>query len=104
MILAARPGPSSETKPAVKTFLTVIASSRAPDPQLIRCTVGDIVAFHRRTRELAEPPVTIDLITAIDVAIRDLTEIAGTNDLALARHRAAECLATLASAFNSATG
>lgn len=45
----------------------------------------------------------IDLLTAVDVAIRDLAEIAGTNDLALARNRAAECLATLAAAFSSAT-
>ena len=66
--------------------------------------MGDILAFHRKPRELAEPPATIDLVTAVDVAIRDLTEIAGTNDLALARSRAAECLATLAAAFDSATG
>jgi hypothetical protein len=66
--------------------------------------VGEIVAFHRRSPEIAEPPATVDLFTAVDVAIRDLTEIAGTSDLALARSRAAECLATLVSALNSATG
>lgn len=71
---------------------------------MIRCTVGEIVAFHRRPRELAETPEDIDLLTAVDVAIRDLAEIAGTSDLALARSRAAECLATLACAFNSARG
>jgi hypothetical protein len=64
--------------------------------------VGEIVVFQRRTREFAETPVDVDLLTAVDVAIRDLTEIAGTDDLALARHRAAECLATLATAFDSA--
>ncbi len=71
---------------------------------MIRCTVGEIVAFHRRTRDIAEPPGSIGLLTAVDVAIRDLTEIAGTDDLALARSRAVECLATLAAAFNSAKG
>ena len=48
--------------------------------------------------------MNIDLLTAVDVAIRDLTEIVGTNDLALARNRAEECLSTLVSAFSSATG
>ncbi len=65
-------------------------------------TVGEIVVFQRRTSEFAEPPPGIDLLTAVDVAIRDLTEIAGTDDLALARNRAAECLVTLAAAFDSA--
>jgi hypothetical protein len=64
--------------------------------------VGEILVFQRRPREIAEAPVGVDLLTAVDVAIRDLTEIAGTDDLALARHRAAECLATLATAFDSA--
>lgn len=64
--------------------------------------MGEIVAFHPRSRDLAETSVDIDLFTAVDVAIRDLAEIAGADDLALARDRAAECLATLASAFNSA--
>lgn len=71
---------------------------------MIRCTVGEIVAFQRRARELAEPPLNIDLLTAVDVAIRDLAEIAGTDDLSLARNRATECLATLAAAFGSAIG
>jgi hypothetical protein len=66
--------------------------------------VGEIVAFHRRARELVESPGNIDLLTAVDVAIRDLTEIAGTDDQALARDRAVECLATLTAAFNSARG
>ena len=44
----------------------------------------------------------IDLLPAIDVAIRDLHEIAGTNDLALVRNRATECLATLIAAFDGA--
>jgi hypothetical protein len=66
--------------------------------------VGEIVAFQPKSRDLAEAPVSIDLLTAVDVAIRDLNEIAGTHDLALARSRAAECLATLAAAFGNATG
>jgi hypothetical protein len=64
--------------------------------------VGEIVVFQRRTREFGESSADIDLLTAVDVAIRDLAEIAGTDDLALARHRATECLATLATAFDSA--
>lgn len=66
--------------------------------------MGEIVVFHCRAREVVETPVEIDLLTAVDVAIRDLTEIAGTDDPALARHRAAECLATLVTAFNSPKG
>ena len=66
--------------------------------------MGEIVNFQRKTREFADPLVGVDLLTAVDVAIRDLAEIAGTNDLALARHRATECLATLVTAFSGATG
>ncbi|HZD91419.1 MAG TPA: hypothetical protein VE224_15065 [Pseudolabrys sp.] len=66
--------------------------------------MGEVVAFPPRTQDFAEPPLAVDLFTAVDVAIRDLTEIAATEDLALARNRAAECLATLAAAFNCATG
>ncbi len=66
--------------------------------------MGEIVVFHRWARDIAEPPLDIDLLTAVDVAIRDLTEIAGTDDLALARNRAEECLSTLVTAFGSATG
>lgn len=71
---------------------------------MIRCTVGEVIAFIPRSDDVAESPAAIDLFTAVDVAIRDLTEIAATDDLALARGRAAECLATLAAAFSSATG
>ena len=66
--------------------------------------MGEIIDFHRRTRELAETPVDLDLFTAVDVAIRDLAEIARTDDLVLARNRAEECLATLVTAFSSAKG
>ena len=71
---------------------------------MIRCTVGEIVAFQRKVCDLAETVVDVDLLTAVDVAIRDLTEIVATDDLALARGRAVECLAILVTAFNSAKG
>jgi hypothetical protein len=61
---------------------------------------AQIISLCERRASAAEMP-TIDLVTAIDVAIRDLCEIEVLCDDKEARQRAAECRQTLIAALRS---
>lgn len=67
--------------------------------------MGTVVQF--RLRERFETPVVaddadIDLVTALDVAIRDLRDIAGMCDRPEAREQANACLVMLERAYAEA--
>jgi hypothetical protein len=65
------------------------------------CAVSNVIQFPTRT-ELHSDDGEIDLLSAVDLAIRDLREIAQTAS-ASAQIRARECLSMLEGAYAVAT-
>jgi hypothetical protein len=63
--------------------------------------MADIILFRRRV-EAAEEDEPIDLLTAVDAAIRDLREISARWEEEASRRQAAECLEMLERAFRAA--
>jgi hypothetical protein len=63
--------------------------------------MADIIQF-RCKAEIAEDNPDIDLLTAVDVAIRDLRDIAGLCGEESARLLADECRRVLERAYNAA--
>ena len=61
--------------------------------------MAEIIPFPRRPQPEDTPEV--DLVTAVDVAIRDLRDIQFLRDLADIRARAQECRVMLRRAFES---
>jgi hypothetical protein len=62
---------------------------------------AEIISLCERRAAAVEEPV-VDLVTAIDVAIRDLCEIEALCDAEDARQRAAECRRMLVMALSRA--
>jgi hypothetical protein len=62
--------------------------------------MGEIIEFRSRA-ELAEEASDIDLLTAVDVAIRDLRDIAARWGEEAARRQAEECRQMLERAFKA---
>ena len=65
--------------------------------------MADVIPFRPRAPK-PEPNLEIDLLTAVDVAIRDLREISRRWGEETARRQAEECRAMLEDAFNAAIG
>jgi len=63
--------------------------------------MADIIPFRSRA-DIAEDNPDIDLLTAVDVAIRDLRDIASRWGDEAAREQAVECRKMLERAFNAA--
>jgi hypothetical protein len=63
--------------------------------------MGEIIKFRSRA-DLAEEAGDIDLLTAVDVAIRDLRDIAARCGEETARLQAEECRQMLERAFDAA--
>jgi hypothetical protein len=63
--------------------------------------MAQVIPF-RRNRMPAEEEIEIDLLTAVDVAIRDLREISLRCEQESARKQADECCRMLERAFNAA--
>ena len=64
--------------------------------------MAEIIEFRRRIESVADDSVDIDLLTAMDAAIRDLRDILahwGNDD---ARRQAEECREMLEQAFDAA--
>jgi hypothetical protein len=64
--------------------------------------MAEVIPFPSRVVREPEDDLQIDLMTAVDVAIRDLREMARTMDLAASRARADECRRLLERAFEAA--
>lgn len=63
--------------------------------------MADIILFRRR-EEIQTDDDDIDLLTAVDAAIRDLREISTRWEEAASRRQAADCLQMLERAFEAA--
>jgi len=63
--------------------------------------MGQVIAFPEPKAKISEEP-GIDLLTAVDVAIRDLRDIGGRCDDPLARALAEDCRKMLQRAFEDA--
>lgn len=63
--------------------------------------MADIILFRRRG-EIEPEDESIDLLTAVDAAIRDLREISARWGEEASRRQAADCLQMLERAFESA--
>lgn len=63
--------------------------------------MGDIIQFRARV-ELSDEEVEIDLLTAVDAAIRDLRDISRRWGEEASRRQADECRLMLERAFNAA--
>lgn len=63
--------------------------------------MAEVIPFPLRLRQ-PEDELEVDLMTAVDVAIRDLREIARTMDMAASRARADECRRLLERAYEAA--
>lgn len=65
--------------------------------------MGEVIAFARRAAVPAEDDIVeIDLVTAVDVAIRDLRDIEDHLPAEAARARASECRRLLSDALRRA--
>ncbi|WP_439495422.1 hypothetical protein [Bosea sp. (in: a-proteobacteria)] len=65
--------------------------------------MGQVLQFRVPLQPIAVPePLDIDLLTAVDVALRDLAEIAQHITLASAREQAEACRAMLQDAYDAA--
>ncbi len=64
--------------------------------------MADIIVFRPRV-DPAEEEEEIDLLTAVDAAIRDLREISARWEEEASRKQAAECLSMLERAFRAST-
>jgi hypothetical protein len=67
-----------------------------------RVRVGDIIPFRRRNQESEEGYSEIDLLTAVDAAIRDLRDIAERWGEEGARKLAEDCRRMLERAYDAA--
>lgn len=66
--------------------------------------MGQVLQFRMPLQPIAIPePLDIDLLTAVDVALRDLAEIAQHITLASAREQAEACRLMLQDAYDAAT-
>jgi hypothetical protein len=65
--------------------------------------LADVIPFRPRAPQ-PETSLEIDLLTAVDVAIRDLREISRRWGDEAARRQADECRRMLEDAFNAAVG
>jgi hypothetical protein len=66
--------------------------------------MGQVLQFRMPLQPIAVPePLDIDLLTAVDVALRDLAEIAQHITLASAREQAEACRTMLQDAYDAAT-
>jgi hypothetical protein len=63
--------------------------------------LADVIQFRPKTPK-PEPSIEIDLLTAVDVAIRDLREISLRWGEEAARRQAEECRIMLEDAFHAA--
>jgi hypothetical protein len=63
--------------------------------------MAEVIPFPLHLRQPEDEP-EVDLMTAVDVAIRDLREIARTMDMAASRARADECRRLLERAYEAA--
>jgi hypothetical protein len=63
--------------------------------------MAEVIPFPLHLRQVEADP-EIDLMTAVDVAIRDLREIARTMDLTMSRMRAEETRLLLERAYEAA--
>lgn len=70
-----------------------------PFRRFVRVRVGEVVAF--RVPAPAPEPV-VDLMSAVDIAIRDLRDILKYWDKPAARQQAGECLQMLKAAYRAA--
>jgi len=61
--------------------------------------MADIIAFPSRVRD--DEDAEVDLVTAVDAAIRDLRDISQTSTQEPVRKRADECRAMLEEAFRA---
>jgi hypothetical protein len=67
--------------------------------------LADVIPFRPKTsNQEPEVPPEIDLLTAVDVAIRDLREISQRWGEESARRQAEECRTMLEGAFKAAVG
>ena len=64
--------------------------------------MAEVIPFPSRFLRSPEDEPEVDLMTAVDVAIRDLREIARTMDMASSRARADECRRLLERAYEAA--
>jgi hypothetical protein len=64
--------------------------------------VAEIIPFRRKNRENEEEDTAIDLLTAVEVAIRDLRDIAEQSGEESSRLLAEECRRMLERAFAAA--
>ena len=65
--------------------------------------MADVIPFRPKAPQ-PDPDPEIDLLTAVDVAIRDLREISRRWGEESARRQAEECRQMLEGAFNAAVG
>jgi len=63
--------------------------------------MADIIPFRRRN-EVTQDDEDIDLLTAVDAAIRDLREISARWEEEASKRQAADCLQMLERAFEAA--
>ena len=66
--------------------------------------LADVIPFRPKTANQEPERPEIDLLTAVDVAIRDLREISQRWGQESARRQADECRAMLEGAFKAAVG
>ncbi len=64
--------------------------------------MGDIILFRRRQEQVEHDDDGIDLVTAVDAAIRDLREISARWEEEASRRQAVDCLKMLERAFATA--
>ncbi|AOO80103.1 hypothetical protein [Bosea vaviloviae] len=64
--------------------------------------MGQVLQFRLPLADASEAPPDIDLITAVDVALRDLADIAPHVALASARAQLAACREMLQACFDAA--
>jgi len=83
--------------------LALIGASFVTSDSPVEYPLADVIPFRPRAPK-PEPEPEIDLLTAVDVAIRDLREISNRWGEESARRQADECRLMLEGAFNAAVG
>src|SRR5882762_10103608 len=93
--------PLSSRAPKLSTCLTIDRSNSIRDSHQ-DSAMGNVICFPGKSSNLANE-LEIDLLTAVDVAIRDLREIS-ENSSGSIRAQGRECLLMLETAFAAARG